>query len=395
MLIDFFFTLRRYKVPVTIRELMDLVAAMRKRVVYADVDDFYLLSRACLVKDEKHYDKFDRAFGAYFKGLEDLHGMIEALIPDDWLRREFEKSLTPEELEKIESMGGLERLIEEFKKAREEAEQGDQDGDGEQGEGEQGRGENEGQGGEGPRGSGGKKGKGKKKKGKKAWDRRQYKNLDDSVELGTRNIKVALRRLRRFARAGKDVELDMDDTIRSTAHNGGLLDIRMRPERKNTVKVLCFFDVGGSMDAHVRICEELFSAAKTEFKHMEYFYFHNFIYESVWKNNFRRTSERTSTLDVLHKYGADYKVVFVGDATMAPYEITQPGGSVEHWNEEAGYVWMQRFMEKYKKLIWINPYPKDTWGYTTSTGIVRELVEDRMYPLTLSGLEEGMKFLAK
>jgi len=229
----------------------------------------------------------------------------------------------------------------------------------------------------------------------KVWDQREYKNLDDQVELGTRNIKIALRRLRKFARQGAADELDIDGTIDHTARDAGLLNIQMRPERRNAVKLLILFDIGGSMDAHVKVCEELFSACKTEFKHLEYFYFHNFIYESVWKNNFRRTSERTSTLDLLHKYGADYKVVFVGDAAMAPYEVTQPGGSVEHWNEEAGYVWMQRFMEKYKKLIWINPYPKDTWGYTTSTGIIKELVEDRMYPLTLSGLEDGMKFLAK
>ncbi len=215
------------------------------------------------------------------------------------------------------------------------------------------------------------------------------------MELGTRNIKVALRRLRKFARQGAAEELDIDGTIDHTAKDAGLLNIQMRPERRNTVKLLLLFDIGGSMDAHVKTCEELFSACKTEFKHLEYFYFHNFIYESVWKNNMRRTSERTSTMDLLHKYGADYKVIFIGDAAMAPYEITQPGGSVEHWNEEAGYVWMQRFMEKYKKLIWINPYPKDTWGYTSSTNIVRDLIEDQMYPLTLRGLEEGMRFLSK
>jgi len=396
MLIDFFFTLRRYKVPVTIRELMDLVRAMEHRLVYADVDDFYLLSRACLVKDEKHYDKFDRAFGVYFKGLEDLSGLLETLIPDEWLRHEFEKSLTREELDRIESMGGLERLIEEFKKAREEAEKGEgqDEGDGQEG----GRGEQEGQGGEGPNGTGGTPGEGrkkKKKKSKKAWDRRQYKNLDDSVELGTRNIKVALRRLRRLARTGKDEELDMDGTIRSTAHNGGMLDLRMRPERKNAVKVLCFFDVGGSMDAHIRVCEQLFSAARTEFKHMEYFYFHNCPYESVWRDNRRRMSERIPTWSILHKYAHDYKVIFVGDATMAPYEITHPGGSVEHWNDEPGALWVQRFAELYDKLVWINPTPQETWEYSASVQMLRELVGGRMYPLTIRGLEDGMGELTK
>jgi uncharacterized protein with von Willebrand factor type A (vWA) domain len=394
MLIDFFYTLRRHKVPVTIRELLDLLQAMQKRVVYGDVDDFYLLSRACLVKDEKHYDKFDQAFGAYFKGLEDLHGLLEALIPDEWLRREFEQSLSPEDLEKINSLGGLEKLIEEFRKAQQEASQGGEGGEGEEENG-QGKGDRMGQGGEGPNGSGGKQGKGKKKKGKKAWNQRQFKNLDDSVELGTRNIKVALRRLRKLARTGKEEELDMDSTIRSTAHNGGMLDIRMRPERKNTVKVLCFFDIGGSMDAHVKVCEELFSASRTEFKHMEHFYFHNFIYESVWKDNRRRAAERMSTWQVLNKYAHDYKVIFVGDAIMAPYEVTHAGGSVEHWNEEPGALWMQRFSEIYDKLVWINPTPRDTWEYSSSVEMIRELVGGQMYPLTIRGLEEAMNQLSK
>ncbi|MCC5873263.1 MAG: VWA domain-containing protein [Gammaproteobacteria bacterium] len=394
MLIDFFFTLRRHKVPVSIRELLDLLQALRARVVYSDVDDFYLLSRACLVKDEKHYDKFDQAFEAYFKGLEDLHGLLEALIPDEWLRREFEKSLSPEDLEKINSMGGLEKLIEEFRKAQQEESQGGQGGEGEEGSG-SGKGEQVGQGGEGPNGTGGRQGKGKKKKGKKAWSQRNYKNLDDSVELGTRNIKVALRRLRKLARTGKEEELDMDGTIRSTAHNGGMLDIRMRPERKNTVKVLCFFDIGGSMDAHVKVCEELFSASRTEFKHMEHFYFHNFIYESVWKDNRRRAGERLSTWSILNKYAHDYKVIFVGDATMAPYEITHAGGSVEHWNEEPGALWMQRFSEIYDKLVWINPTPRDTWEYSSSVEMTRELVNGQMYPLTIRGLEEAMNQLSK
>ena len=386
MLINFFFTLRKYKVPVTIRELLDLLMGLKSQLVYANLDDFYLLSRTALVKDEKNYDKFDRAFSAYFKGLEDLHGLLESLIPDEWLRHEFEKSLSPEDLKEIEGLGGLEKLIEAFKKAKEEAEAkaGEEGKDGDEGNAER----------EGQSGPGG-VGRGKKKKAKKVWDERQYKNLDDSVELGTRNIKMALRRLRKFARTGSEEELDIDDTIRSTAHNGGMLDIKMRPERRNTVKVLLFLDIGGSMDSHVKVCEELFSASRTEFKHMESFYFHNFIYESVWKDNRRRMSERLSTLDILNKYSQDYKVVFVGDATMAPYEITHAGGSVEHWNEEPGSAWMERFSEIYDKVIWLNPTPQETWEYSSSVMMTQELVGGSMYPLTIKGLEEGMGQLSK
>ena len=386
MLINFFFTLRKYKVPVTIRELLDLLLGLKSQLVYANLDDFYLLSRTALVKDEKNYDKFDRAFSAYFKGLDDLHGLLESLIPDEWLRHEFEKSLSPEDLKEIEGLGGLEKLIEAFKKAKEEAESkaGEEGKDGDEGNADQ-----EGQGGPGGMG------RGKKKKAKKVWDERQYKNLDDSVELGTRNIKMALRRLRKFARTGVEDELDIDHTIRSTAHNGGMLDIKMRPERRNTVKVLLFLDIGGSMDSHVKVCEELFSASRTEFKHLESFYFHNFIYESVWKDNRRRMSERLSTLDILNKYSHDYKVVFVGDATMAPYEITHAGGSVEHWNEEPGAAWMERFDEIYDKIIWLNPTPQETWEYSSSVMMTQELVGGNMYPLTIKGLEEGMGELSK
>jgi len=388
VLINFFLTLRKYKVPVTIRELMDLLMGLKSQLVYANIDDFYLFSRTAMVKDEKNYDKFDRAFSAYFKGLEDLHGLLESLIPDEWLRHEFEKSLSKEDLEQIESLGGLEKLIEAFKEAKEEAEKQAQEGqEGE--EGEEGDADREGK--KGPNGLG----KGKKKKAKKVWDERQYKNLDDSVELGTRNIKMALRRLRKFARTGVDEELDLDNTIHSTAHNGGMLDIKMRPERKNTVKVLLFLDIGGSMDAHVKICEELFSATRTEFKHIESYYFHNFIYESVWKDNRRRMSERIPTYEILNKYAHDYKVVFVGDATMAPYEITHAGGSVEHWNEEPGTAWMERFTNLYEKLVWLNPTPQETWEYSSSVTMTQDLVEGNMYPLTIRGLEEGMGELSK
>ena len=391
MLINFFLTLRRYNIPATIRELMDLLGAMKYRIAYANIDDFYLLSRTCLCKDEKNYDKYDRAFSAYFKGLDDLHGLLESLIPDEWLRHEIEQLLDEKDLKEIESLGGLEAFIqgiaerlreEAEEQARAEAEQARRDGE----EGDQDR--------EGQNGPGG-RGKGKKRKARKVWDQRQYKNLDDSVELGTRNIKMALRRLRKFARAGAAEELDMDNTIHSTAHNGGMLDIKMRPERRNTVKVLTFFDIGGSMDAHVRICEELFSATRTEFKHLESFYFHNFLYESVWQDNKRRLSERIPTWDILNKYGSDYRVVVVGDATMAPYEITHAGGSVEHWNEEPGAVWVQRISAMYPKLVWINPTPQETWEYSSSVSITQELVENRMFPLTIRGLEDAMAILTK
>ena len=384
--------MRAAKVPVSVRELLDLIRALKHHVVFADMDEFYYLARTVMVKDERHFDKFDRAFGAYFNGLQNLDQLLEALIPEDWLRKEFEKMLTDEEREKIKSLGGLDKLIEEFKKRLEEQKERHEGGN-----------KWIGTGGTSPFGSGGynpegiRVGDAGKRQGKaaKVWDQREYKNLDDQVELGTRNIKVALRRLRKFARQGSPDELDIDGTIDHTARDAGLLNIQMRPEKRNAVKLLLLFDIGGSMDAHIKVCEELFSACRTEFKHLEYFYFHNCPYESVWKNNLRRTNERTATMDLLHKYGPDYKVIFVGDAAMAPYEITQPGGSVEHWNEEAGHVWIQRFMEKYKKTIWINPYPRDAWDYTTSTRIVRDLMEDRMYPLTLEGLEEGMKFLSK
>ncbi len=391
MLVNFFHCLRDAGVPVTTRELLDLLEGLQRHVVFGSVDDFYYFSRACMVKDEKYFDRFDRAFGAHFQDLEALDDVIEALIPDEWLRAEFMKQLSEEEKAKIESLGGLEKLIEEFKKRLEEQKGRHQGGN-----------KWIGTGGTSPFGQQGYHPEGMRvgpnggnKKAVKVWDRRDFKNLDDSVELGTRNIKVALRRLRRFARTGAADELDLDDTIHSTARNAGLLDIKMVPERHNAVKVLIFFDVGGSMDPHVKVCEELFSAARTEFKHMEYFYFHNFLYESVWKNNIRRHNQRTPLLDVMHKYSHDYKVIFVGDASMSPYEILQPGGSVEHWNEEAGSVWMQRLRDVYDKVAWINPVPRDEWHYTHSVGVVRELMEDHMYPLTLGGLEDAMGYLSK
>ncbi|MBP6682365.1 MAG: VWA domain-containing protein [Halioglobus sp.] len=391
MLINFFHTLKDAGVPVTPRELLDLLEGLTRHVAFASMDEFYYFSRTCMVKDEKYFDRFDRAFGLHFKELEALDDIINALIPDDWLRSEFMKQLSEEDKAKIESLGGLEKLIEEFKKRLEEQKKRHQGGN-----------KWIGTGGTSPFGQEGYHPEGirvgpngRNKKAVKVWDKREFKNLDDSVELGTRNIKIALRRLRKFARTGAADELDLNDTISSTARNAGMLDIKMVPERHNAVKVLLFFDVGGSMDPHVKICQELFSATRTEFKHMEYFYFHNFIYESVWRNNYRRHNERTPLLDVMHKYSHDYKVVFVGDASMSPYEIVQPGGSVEHWNEEPGELWMRRLQDVYDKVIWINPTPEDEWQYTQSIAITHKLVQGHMYPLTLKGLEEGMSYLSK
>ena len=391
MLVNFFHVLKDTGVPVTPRELLDLLEAMEQRLAFGDMDDFYSLSRAILVKDEKYYDRFDRAFGLHFQDLEALDDVIEAMIPDDWLRSEFMKQLSDEDKAKIESLGGLEELIEQFKERLEEQKKRHSGGNkwiGTEGTSPFG---NDGYHPEGIRVGG----ESKNKRAVKVWDRRDFKNLDDGVELGTRNIKIAMRRLRKFARTGATEELDLDDTIKSTARNAGLLDIKMVPERHNAVKVLLFLDVGGSMDPHVKVCEELFSAARTEFKHLEYFYFHNFIYESVWKNNIRRFNERTAMLDLMHKYAHDYKVVFVGDASMSPYEIMQPGGSVEHWNEESGELWMRRLRETYEKCIWINPVPEDEWEYTQSIAITRQLMDGKMYPLTLRALEDGMSFLSK
>jgi uncharacterized protein with von Willebrand factor type A (vWA) domain len=391
MLINFFFGLKDAGIPVSIKELLTLIEALSQNLAFADTEEFYFLARTCLVKDEKYFDRFDRAFGLYFRDLQSVQDVIQALIPDDWLRSEFEKNLTEEEKAKIQTLGGLEKLIEEFKKRLEEQKEQHHGGNkwiGTKGTSPFG---NDGYHPEGMRIGG----ESKNKKAVKVWDRRDFKNLDDSIELGTRNIKVALRRLRKFARTGAADELDLDDTIRSTARNAGLLDIKLVPERHNAVKVLLFFDVGGSMDPYVKVCEELFSAARTEFKHMEYFYFHNFIYESVWRNNVRRHQERTPLLDVLHKYSSDYRVIFIGDASMSPYEIVQPGGSVEHWNDESGEAWMRKLKSVYEKVIWLNPTPEKEWGWGQTIEYTRKLLEGHMYPLTLQGLERGMQYLSK
>jgi uncharacterized protein with von Willebrand factor type A (vWA) domain len=391
MLISFFQILRSAGIPVTLKELLDLMAALQAQLVFANMDEFYYLARTVMVKDEKYFDRFDKAFGAFFKEMEGLDDLIEALIPDDWLRNEFEKHLTEEEKAKIESLGGLEKLIEEFKKRLEEQKERHEGGNKWVGTGGTSPFGQDGYNPEGVRvGS-----NGKHKKAVKVWEQRDFKNLDDSVELGTRNIKVALRRLRKFARTGAADELDLDDTISSTARNAGMLDIKMVPERHNAVKVLLFLDVGGSMDPHIKVCEELFSAAKSEFKHLEYFYFHNFTYESVWNNNVRRHNERIPLLDILHKYSRDYKIIFVGDAAMSPYEILQPGGSVEHWNEEPGEVSMRRILSTYDKTVWLNPLPESEWDWSQSVSMVQRLFEKRMYPMTLNGMEKAMAELTR
>ena len=391
MLVNFFYSLRNGSVPVTVKEFLMLLEALEKGLAYGSVDDFYLLARTCLIKDEKYYDRFDKAFGAYFSDLESVDDVIEALIPDDWLRSEFLKDLSEEEKQKIESIGGLEKLIEEFKKRLEEQKKRHSGGN-----------KWIGTGGTSPFGNSGYHpggirigGEGRNKSASKVWEKREFKNLDDSVELGTRNIKVALRKLRQFARTGAAEELDLDDTIRSTAGNGGMLDIKLVPERHNAVKVLIFFDVGGSMDPYVRVCEELFSACKTEFKHLEYYYFHNFIYDGVWRDNFRRNDQITSTFDVIHTYGKDYKVIFVGDASMGPYEVTSQFGSVEFMNQESGQVWMQRILDHFGKVIWLNPVQEEHWQYTHSINLVRQIVDDKMFPLTIDGLGRAIKSLTK
>ncbi len=391
MLISFFNTLRRSGIPVSLKELLDLLAGLQQQLAFASLDDFYFLARTIMVKDEKYFDRFDKAFGVYFKDLQELDDVLDALIPDDWLRKEFERNLSAEDRAKIESLGGLEKLIEEFKNRLDEQKERHEGGN-----------KWIGTGGTSPFGHSGYHpegirvgGESQNKRAVKVWEKREFRDLDDSVELGTRNIKVALRRLRKFARTGAADELDLDDTIRSTARNAGMLDIKMVPERHNSVKLLLFLDIGGSMDPHVKVCEELFSAASSEFKHIEHFYFHNFIYESVWRNNVRRHQERIPLVDVLHKYAHDYKVVFVGDASMSPYEILQPGGSVEHWNEEPGEVWLRRLRETYEKVVWLNPVPRDEWDWTQSVSMVNQLMEGQMYPMTLEGMEQSMAFLSR
>jgi uncharacterized protein with von Willebrand factor type A (vWA) domain len=391
MLINFFYTLKNAGVPVSIKELLMLLEAMQQHLVFGSIDDFYVLARTCLVKDEKYFDRFDQAFARYFKDMQTIDDIIAAIIPDEWLRQEFEKHLSEEEKKQIQSLGGLEKLIEEFKKRLAEQKERHEGGNKWIGTGGTSPFGNSGYNPEGVRVGG----ESKNQRAAKVWEKREFKNLDDSVALGSRNIKVALKRLRKFARQGAEEELDIDDTIRSTARNAGFLDIRMVPERHNAVKVLMFFDIGGSMDPHIQMCEELFSAVRTELKHLEYFYFHNFLYDFVWKNNIRRFSEKTPVMDLMHKYASDYKVIFIGDASMSPYEITHAGGNLEYHNEEAGAVWFQRIAETFPKLVWLNPLPEEYWPRTQSVKLVRDLVENRMFPLTIAGLDQAMAYLSK
>ncbi len=391
MLIDFFLFLKKSKLPVSIREFLDLLKALKSGMAYADLDAFYYLSRLTLVKDERHFDKFDQAFTQYFDGIQTLDhaNLMNAEIPDEWLRKEIEKMLTAEEIAALKPLGDLQKLMEEFEKRLQEQKERHQGGN-----------KWIGTGGTSPYGAYGYNpagfrigGASRNKTAVKVWEKRQFANLDDQVQLGVRNIKVALRRLRKMARKGSQDLLDIDSTISATAKQAGWLDLKMVAERRNQVKVLLFFDVGGSMDPHIKTCEELFSAARTEFKHMEYFYFHNCIYDSVWKNNMRRLTEKTSIWDILHKYGKDYKVIFIGDAAMSPYEVATPGGCIEDWNEEAGEVWLKRITDHFDRVIWLNPEPERTWSYIGSTVMIQKIFKDTMFPLTLSGLEKGIRYL--
>ena len=391
MLIDFFFHLRNSKLPVSIKEHLLLLEAMSKDVIQPSIDEFYYLSRAALIKDERNYDKFDKAFGAYFQGVQALPG-LDLELPLEWLKRQFQREFTAEEKAAIEAMGGLDKLLARLKELLEEQKKRHEGGK-----------KWIGTNGTSPFGNGGFNPEGVRIGGPsagnrtavKVWEQRAYKDYDDQIELGTRNIKIALRRLRKFAREGAEEELDLDDTISSTARNAGYLDIKMVPERHNTIKVLMLLDVGGTMDDHIKQTEELFSAAKSEFKHLEFYYFHNCVYDFMWKNNRRRFAEKFPTWDIIRKYNKDYKLIFVGDATMSPYEILQPGGSVEYNNEEAGAVWLRRLAERFPKFAWLNPEPEGVWEYRQSIAVIKQVLHNRMYPVTLNGLERAMRELAK
>jgi len=386
VLVRFFFGLRAAGVPVSITEFLTLLAALEARIAAVSAQDFYYLARACLVKDERHYDRFDRVFAQVFEGAERLFAQLLADVPGEWLQRCSARVFNAEERRRIQALGGWERLLETLRERLRE--QSSRHAGGERWIG---------TGGTSPFGADGYHpegirigGRSRERRAVKVWERREYRNLDDTVELGTRNLKLALRRLRQFAREGAPDELDLEGTIDATARNGGLLDLRLVPQRHNTVKVLLFLDVGGSMDDHVRVCEELFSAARSEFKHLEYFYFHNCLYERVWKDNQRRFEALIPTERVLRSYGRDYRVILVGDASLSPFEIVQPGGSIEHWNPEPGAVWMQRLCGAFPRLVWLNPLDPARWTHTPSTSLMRELVQERMFPLTLAGLDRAI-----
>ncbi len=391
MLLDFFFQLRDAKIPVTVREYLTLLEGMKAQFMTPSLDNFYHLSRLTLVKDERFFDRFDQVFGNYFKGLEKNMDLF-AQLPKDWLEKRFNREFTPEEMAAIEAMGGLDKLMERLKELLKEQKERHEGGS-----------KWIGSGGTSPFGNNGYNPEGvrigqdesRNRRAVKVWDQRLYQDYDDELEIGTRNIKIALRRLRRFAREGAQEELDLDNTIESTARNAGWLDLKMRPERHNSVKVLMLLDVGGSMDDHIRRTEELFSAAKSEFKHLEFYYFHNCVYDFLWKKNHRRHSERFQTTDILRTYNSDYRLIFVGDATMSPYEILQPGGSVEYNNKEAGAVWLRRFLDRFPKAVWLNPEPEGLWQYRQSVEILQNIMEHRMHPLTVGGLETAMRYLSK
>jgi uncharacterized protein len=390
MFFNFLDELRSAGIPASMKEHLILLEALDRDVIERTPEEFYYLSRATFVKDEGLLDRFDQVFNKVFKGLLSSYGTDAADIPEDWLKAIAEKYLTPEEMAEIKKLGSWEEIMETLKKRLEEQQKRHEGGSkwiGTKGTSPYG---NSGYNPEGVR-IGGESQHGR---ALKVWEKRDFQNLDNTKELGTRNIKIALRRLRKFAREGAAEELDIPGTIEGTARQGWL-DIHMRPERRNAVKLLLFLDVGGSMDPHIKLCEELFSAATSEFKNLEFFYFHNCVYEGLWKDNRRRFAERTPTWDVLHKYGHDYKIVFVGDAAMSPYEISHPGGSVEHFNEESGTAWMQRLTNTYPAAIWLNPTPEQHWGYSQSTKILKELMNDRMYPLTLRGLDDAMRTLTR
>jgi len=394
MFIPFFLELKAARVPVSLREYLTLLEGMDAELVPFDVEGFYYLARAALVKDERHIDRFDQVFSSVFKGVEAVHGeggVDVTELPHEWLERLAEKHLTDEEKALVDSLGGFDKLMETLRRRLEEQKGRHQGGN-----------KWIGTAGTSPFGAYGYNPEGirigqkdsRHKRAVKVWDKREFRNFDDSVELGTRNIKVALKRLRRWVRAGAEEEFDLAGTIRSTAEHG-YLDVQTRPERHNAIKLLMFFDVGGSMDGHVRVVEELFSAVRSEFKHMEYYYFHNCLYEGVWKDNRRRHSETMPTYEVLRTYGSDYRVIFVGDAAMSPYEVVYPGGAVEHWNAEAGQVWLQRLLDQFPKTVWLNPTPQKHWRYTHSIGLIREIFSDRMFPLTLAGLEAATRELSR
>jgi len=391
MLVRFFFLLRRAGVPVSITELLTLLEALKAGLGGLDAERFYYLARTCLVKDERYYDRYDKAFAAHFKGALDLFALLQRELPEDWLAKMAVREFTDAEKAEIEALGGWEKLMETLKKRLEEQKERHQGGN-----------KWIGTAGTSPFGAHGFNPEGvrvgqdgsRNRSAVKVWDKREFANLDDKVELGTRNIKMALRRLRRFARRGAPDELALADTIDATARAGGWLDIKMQAERHNVVKVLLLLDIGGSMDDHVKTCEELFSAARSEFKHLEHYYFHNFTYEALWRDNRRRFNEHIGTVEVMRTYGTDYKLILVGDATMSPYEITQPGGSVEHWNAESGSVWLQRLIKHYPKYAWINPQPQSRWRHTSSIEMTREILEGRMYPLTLAGLDDAIGALS-